>query len=557
MEPAVQNQDLDFFKYWDDFGFFDTIQSIIPPDFMVLFDIARILFSNEITSDAYEAIEKISKEEIIIEPDRDESIQVNRMEKISPLSDKMEIEHFRNITELRKALPRELAMDDQVYDVKLLTKSLLVQKFYESEADSFKPISTSRDEFGKDAQRFEQKFYILMDRSRSMDIKMRSFYSKCIIAEFLRRKMKSKAKLFYRPFDTKPGRLFKVEKPEDFPLLIERILLTTTGGRSTNLQEAIYQAISDINFEKDSLKSEILVITDGISSIEKNKVKVKLGGIKLNVLKIGDELGEPEFYEMQEYMKNENVDFDFTTLNMKDVQKELKQYRDAAQDKKKDDGVEVSLSRQRILRYIFDYSEKMFKDLKFVSNMFVEVKDLETGGLFKISEKDQENIRRWVGKVEQVDITNLEIGVKTRLYKQVYFLTQYIQMLLDNGNRDNAVLNESMKKIDYIKQKLLSDPELMYTVMQVNELDEDKKLMKLARKEAKKMMKQMKLQEKTLSLKEMKKSKVLFTMDVGEGSMGQFLLLMLVKLLQLFKRILLFPFRPFMSKSKPDDSDEG
>ena len=82
------------------------------------------------------------------------------IEKVSPLSDRMEIDAYRTINEIKKALPRELAQDDDIFDIKLLTKSLLVQKFYESEADSFKPISTSRDESGKDAQQHEGIFWI-------------------------------------------------------------------------------------------------------------------------------------------------------------------------------------------------------------------------------------------------------------------------------------------------------------------------------------------------------------------------------------------------------------
>ncbi|HOO72574.1 MAG TPA: vWA domain-containing protein [Spirochaetota bacterium] len=551
MDSSAQ-QSLDFFEYWDSFGFFDAIQVVLPPDFMVLFDIARIIFSHDVTSEAYQAIEEISKEDIILEPDRDESIQVNRIEKVSPLSDKMEIDTYRTIHEIKKALPRELAQEDAVFDIKLFTKSLLVQKFFESESDSFKPVSTSQDESGKDAQRFEQKFYLLLDRSPSMELKMRSFYAKCIVAEFLRRKMKSKSKIFYRPFDSTPGKLFKVQKPEDYPVLIERILLTTTGGKSTNLQEAVFQAISDINYEKESTKSEILVVTDGISKIEKNKLKVKLGDIKLNVLKIGSDLGEPDFYDMQEYMRNENIDFDFTTLNMKDVRKELQEHRET-QEKDKTNGTrDVSLSRQRILRYIYDYSDNMFKDLKYVSHRFIEIKDLEGGGLFKINDEDTENISRWVSQVEGIAISELDSESKKRLYKQVYFLAQYVQMLLDHGNEGNETLLHSREKLQLVKQRLLSDPELMFTVIQVNELDEDKKLMKLARKEARKMMKEMKLNEKRLSIKQMKKAKVVFTMDVGEGSMGQFLLLMVIKLLQLIKKILLFPFSIFRKKEKPE-----
>ncbi len=549
MESAGQNQSLDFFEYWDSFGFFDAIQVILPPDFMVLFDIARILFSSEVTSDAYQAIEEISKEEIILEPNRDESIQVNRIEKVSPISDRMEIDTYRKIHEIKKALPRELAQEDEVFNIKLFTKSLIVQRFYETEADSFKPVSTSRDESGKDAQRFEQKFYILLDRSPSMDLKMRSFYAKCIVAEFLRRKMNSRSKLYYRPFDSETGKLSKIEKPEDYPILIERILLTTTGGKSTNLQAAILQAISDINYDKEATKAEILVVTDGISKIEKNMLKVKLGEIKLNVLKIGNELGEPDYYSMQEHMKSENPNFDFTSINMRDVKKELQDYRQSAD--KKVDIKDASYTRQRMLRYIYDYSENMFKDLHFIANKFIEIKDLDSGGLFKIGDKEMENIEKWIARVEEANVASIEIEAKKRIYKQVYFLAQYVQMLLDNGNTENHALAGARDRLFLIKQKLLSDPELMFTVIQVNELDEDKKLMKLAKKEARKMMKEMKLNEKRLSIGQMKKAKVVFTMDVGEGSMGQFLLLMVIKLLQFLRKVLLFPFTAFRKK-KPD-----
>jgi hypothetical protein len=41
-------------------------------------------------------------------------------------------------------------------------------------------------------------------------------------------------------------------------------------------------------------------------------------------------------------------------------------------------------------------------------------------------------------------------------------------------------------------------------------------------------------------------------MDVGEGSMGQFLLLMIIKLLQGIKALLLFPFRLVRGREKEE-----
>src|SRR4030042_1553148 len=226
-------EDIDFFEYWDSLGFFEYSRAILPSKFFVLFELARVIFSDERLNDAFNAIEEISREDKEYKPDRKESIQVNRLERIAPISDRMEISPYRNIIDFKKALPRDLALEKDILEVKLLTKTLLVQRHYETEADSFRPISTSRDKKGKEATRFEQKFYILLDRSKPMEAKMRSFYSKCIIAEFLRRKYNSRAKIYYRPFDSRPGDLIKVEKQQDFPRLIEEVIFKTTGGKST------------------------------------------------------------------------------------------------------------------------------------------------------------------------------------------------------------------------------------------------------------------------------------------------------------------------------------
>ncbi len=146
---------LDFFEYWDSFGLFDELQVVLPPQFFVIFEIARVVFTPELISEALSAIEDISQEQKIEAPDRDESILYNRMEKISPVSDHMEIDNYRTIFELKKALPRELAWEDEIFDIKLLKHQLLVRRFYESKMDKFKPISTMQNESGRQANRFD------------------------------------------------------------------------------------------------------------------------------------------------------------------------------------------------------------------------------------------------------------------------------------------------------------------------------------------------------------------------------------------------------------------
>ncbi len=526
-------RELNFIEYWESLGFFDTLQVIIPPKFFILFEIARLIYTGD-ASDAFNAIEEISKQEIVYKPNRDESIQVNRVERISPISDKMEIDTFRKIHELKKALPRELALDDDMFNVKLLTKSLLVQKHYESEADSFKPISTSRNDAGKDANRFEQKFYILLDRSRSMDMKMRSFYSKCIVAEFLRRKINTKTKLYYRPFDSQPGRLFKVSKREDFPILMEKVLLTTTGGTSTNIQNAVTQAVKDINYDKEKIKSEILIVTDGVSKIDKFTLKKTLGDIKLHVLKIGDDCAVPDYFEMENEFKASNIDP--SSVNLKRARDKLGEIKKGAMNN-------APTGEVRVYRKLLDLSENMVRDLREVATQFIEVGDLKADGLFVLTDDTIQEIRSLAQKFSSIHIADLEVNAKKSMYKQVYFLTQYIQMLIDNGNESDAILKDAHDTLMSVRQKMLKDPELLFTIIEVEEFDKDKKMMKLAKKEARKLLQQMKLNNKNISIEDMKRAQLLFTMDMsGEGNMGRFIQLLLIKLFQFLKRIAAAPF---------------
>jgi hypothetical protein len=526
---------LDFFQYWDSLGFFDNIQAILPPQFFVIFEIARVIFTSEFISDALSAIEDISKEEKIEAPDRDETILINRLERISPLSDNMEIDQYRTIYDMKKSLPRELALDDDIFDIKLFTKSLLVQRFYETEADKFKPISTLRDESGKDANKFEQKFYLLLDSSRSMDMRMRLFFSKCLVAEFLRRKFNSNAKIFFRQFDSSIGKLIKLDKKEDFPFLVEEILYATTGGTSTNLQDAVYQAIDDINFDKEMINAEILVVTDGISKIEKFKLKEKLGDVKLNVLKIGKDLVEANFYDIQQMVSHNNLDFDPSRLNINDIKRKME---------KSDDETVLSVSERRAYRGLLDYSERVFQDLKEVANRFIEIPDLEPSRLFELTDEGLDFIETSADEYDRMNFDGKPIDEMTRLYKKAYFLSEYIELLLEHGNNiNNHILTMSYEKLKKIRQRMLNDPLLYDIITREKGYDEDKKTMKLSRREARKRLREMQLQNKALSTKEMKQAQMLMVMDVGEGSMGQFLKLLLVKLWQLITKVAGLAFR--------------
>ncbi|HQL43432.1 MAG TPA: hypothetical protein PL073_06015, partial [Spirochaetota bacterium] len=520
---------LDFFEYWDSLGLFDELSVLLPPEFFIIFEIAQVIFTPELISEALNAVEDISREEKIEAPNRDESILINRVERISPLSDIMVIDRYRTIYDLKKALPRELAWEDTIFDIKLFKHELLVQKFYEEKADTFKPISTLQDESGRQANRFDQKFYLLLDRSRSMEIRMRSFFSKCLVAEFLRRKLNSNAKIFYRPFDSKPGDLFKIEKKEDFPFLIERVLLTTTGGTSTNLQQAVFQAIDDINFDKDMLNSEILVVTDGISKIDKYLLKEKLGDIKLNILKVGRDLAEPDYFEMKKTFDANKMKFDPTALNIKEIQHKM--------DKSQEEEA-LSPLQKRAYRYILEYSETMFKDLKEVSHRFVEIPDLDPSSLYELTDEKLDAIETAVDDFSRIDYNTKTLEERKKLFKQAYFLSQYVTLLLENKkNSSNPILKNCAYKLKKITQTILADPSLLQMVMETGRFT-DKDTLKLSMKQLKEKLKDMKMSQTPLSAEEIRKAQMLLTSDLGEGNIGQFLRVLFIKLLECIKKLL-------------------
>jgi len=514
---------------------------------MMLFEIARTLFTDRSSLDALSAIEQISTEEQIHIPDRTESISINRIERQSPLSDKMEIETYKSIIDLKRTLPRELAHDDDIFNAKLFTKTLMVQKYYESESDNFKPISTMKNEKGREANKFDQLFYILLDTSRSMDMHMRGFYAKCIVSEFLRRKLDSNAKLFFRTFDTNVGDLYKIEKKEDYPFLIEKVLLSTTGGVSTNLQKAVFQAVNDINYTKDMTNAEILVVTDGVSKIDVHEMVEKLGKIKLHILKIGDDLPEPDFYDMKLEFANERVDFDPSSIN-------IKQIKNRMQNPKEDDRP-LTTTERRIYSLMLDNSNSIFKDLKKVAKNYIEVGDIKSEKLYDVSYENLENIFHWIKKLENVDLKYMKIDDKERIYKQTYFLGQYIKMLHDQGSKSKVELKVFLDRIARIKSKLMEDNELFMLIVKSGKYHEDKKKLKLDRKEARKLMKQMSLKNEKITIKDMKRAQLTFSFQPGEGSAGKLFLLLLIKFGQLIGGIATYPFN--RSKKKEEEKYSG
>ncbi len=534
----------DFLAYWESLGFFGYSSSVIPQKFMLLFDIARIIETNESGEEINKFIANICDESK--EKDVDEEIILNRIDRSAPLGDKMELDHYRNIFDLKKALPRELASDDDIFDVKLFTKTLMVQRYFETSDDDFRYINTTLTG-ESDSNKFEQKFYLLLDRSKSMDKKMRFFYAKCIVTELLRRKLGSGARLYYRSFDSKTGPLFRITDRNDFPAIIREILLTQTGGSRTNIQMAVMQAVDDIEYDSDMMHSEILIVTDGLSSIDKNILKSKLGSIKLNTLKIGDDKTDPDLSVMVEMLKQDNINID-------SLYSEMDKVKDSGR-KKNEQGIggsqkeTVSPKEAMLRRVIQKFQSKLERDLNEVSFRYFDIKDLDPKLLYCLTPEQEAGILRAINELDESIKVSLDQDDKVYLYKKVYFLSQYVSMLMESSNENNANLKGFLDRLYKMKSLLLEDHEVFSVITEIPELMEDPKLMKMAGKEAVEMMKKMTEQKKKLTFEQMKMAKLQRGGSLRKANPGELILILLLKIIESLKKMLYFTSSRFNPKS--------
>lgn len=528
----MQNQD--FFTYCESLGFIENFHSTLPPNFFIIFEIARNILSNESNYEVKSVIDDLTEDQNVDKPDRDETIEVNRVENIVPVSDNMEIESFKKVNELKRLIPRELAQDDLFFDMKFFTRELLVQKFKGSQEDKFIPISTSMNENSKEANKFEQKFYILLDRSRSMEKKMRNFYSKFLVTEILRKKKESRSKLFFRLFDSEVGELHKIEKTEDFTKLLEKIMLTSTGGSGTDIQFAISQAVDDINFESDSMKTEILVVTDGISKVDKIFLKKKLGNIKLNVLKIGNEFPKPDNRKLLKIFKEKEIDFDPSLVDIDEIRDQLK-----ICDDNKSNKCELTPKVKRAYRIILGEAEDIFSEIRLLSNKFIEIDDVNQKEKVELTDNILKDFKNNVEELGSnfTDFNNLD-DIQD-IYKKTVMLKQYLQMYLQSGHSQNTDLKEIDENLSEIQNELLKNKELYDSLIDFKNLHADKKTMKKALNDHKKRKQKFEKQMEEFSLDDLKDAKMKFSASFegeGKGGLFDFLKIILKKIWSFIKK---------------------
>lgn len=170
--------------------------------------------------------------------------------------DEMTVNKISDVSELIKTLPEQLAMDDDVFLLKLSQKELLIR------------------DYQRKKQR-KQSLYMLIDVSASMN-GLNAIYASATALAFVRQAVRGEAEYFLRFFDFTPSKLYRVSTKKEAESMVKLLLNKPYSGGGTNIDRAIKQAVTDIkNDEITYDKSEIMLITDGECSINIQKENLK------------------------------------------------------------------------------------------------------------------------------------------------------------------------------------------------------------------------------------------------------------------------------------------
>ena len=215
----------------------DKLSSKISDKDLAIFKVAR----HKELLDVYKMGTEISKSEF---PDNE--LSINKMQHAS--------EFFR-------VLPEQLALDDDIFFMKLAKNDLTVREY-----------QTKKQK--------KQALYLLIDVSGSMS-GARSVYASATALALVRQAVRSEAIYFLRFFDERPSQLERVQTKDDATRVGQMLVQQPFSGGGTNFDNALRTAIEDIKKDKETFdKVEIMLITDGDCYV--TVTKKELGDIKLH-----------------------------------------------------------------------------------------------------------------------------------------------------------------------------------------------------------------------------------------------------------------------------------
>ena len=433
--------------------------SYLSPEVYKIFDLARTVVdeNSEIGQQLCEVIKPNDSNSAKREFVQKEHIS----ERLKTGDDEWIVEGMQSLSEFPFLVKKQFLLPNKIFDRKLISKDLLVKKTsaYERKISWSEHIEQeSKTSYEKSLRR--QKTYILMDVSASTQHHNRLELEKAIIFAYLERNEKEFGEVYFRTFTSGTGDLFKAKNSQDYRHLLNNIIIPAIADGQTNLEQAIYAAIEDLEFYSISESpTELLIVTDGLCQLNVNRILEKSNQLKINIILIGDDpifLSKKEMDEL--FAKKRKAEYEYIDKN--NFSEKAKQNRQQFSSSHQHDKelIQNEIHDQRI--------SQLEKLAELSSGKFIQIQDISSDYLNvdKTLESIQTEIIVLQEKLDDKSLSPSEIEL---ILQEYLALKNYLNSL--SKQKKNKEYTEKIGQLsEQMKQYLSQNANLMELMLQGN-----------------------------------------------------------------------------------------
>ncbi len=434
----------DFFQRIEELGFFDQVEEDLPPEFTLVYEIARILEDPDhpLARSLAPALELTPVETPLPET---EAVQHYYVPIIRDTVD-YEPNRMRFYHEIQRIFPYQFLAPPEVFDRRLAERSFFVPRTATPKVRGF---HSEADQYAPDPRK--QKVYLLLDTSASMRMHYRFFLAKAIAYIFLRRNMRELGEIYFRNFDIEVGPLFVARDQRSFRELLSRIVRWQKLGRGTLLAKALRIACEDIHKKPVIAGAEILVITDGAVHLDPEEVQQWLGeDIVLNTIKIGRAHIELTEAHLQDLALTDNSEEAKLLRKLQDRIRDLEiQLRTVSSDQRRRQlQRQLQSARRQLSSHLERLRQKLAetygREIEQLSTVFVEVDDIDPHTIFRLTPERIAALQQTVALLQQriAEFTDAE------LLKQAALLYDHLLFLMPFNEEHQQALAQVAQQLE-------------------------------------------------------------------------------------------------------------
>ncbi|MBK9246684.1 MAG: hypothetical protein IPM69_00860 [Ignavibacteria bacterium] len=451
----------------DEFGFFDAIESRLPEEFTLVFEIARILEDNTKPLSKHLAPILYNKSDDIPPENSPEKHIIPHL----PAAEEYEAALIDSYREVARIYPHQFLLPDEVFYQKLVERSLWLPKpkaprnyRYQAESDQFAPDSR------------KQKVYLLFDTSKSMQDAYRIHLAKAIAFFFLRQNMKELGTVYFRTFDAEIGKLHEASNMLDFEHLISELMHVRALGRGTALEKALSIAMTDIHTASTMAEAEILVITDGAAHINLEKIRPMMGNnITINTVKIGSATITPDAKFIKDLILTSTSDDAKTGRMLHQKLRDLEhQITNAGSESRKNLlkselghlAKQINTLTERVGKKV---GETYGKEIEMISSTFIQINDLELKDVFELT--PEKSLELYELTEEMLEVIKTEPTIEDM--KKAALLSDHLEMMATHHGLESEDLQRKARELEQLLDQMLKEGgDIYHTKIELSEKDE-------------------------------------------------------------------------------------